>query len=56
MKLMSWIWLGVRRQRAMMSIVMLGSVVGTLKGTITARMSTGEVFRHGRSLVKEDVL
>jgi len=40
----------------MMSIVMLCSVARLLEGAMAARMGAGEIFGHGRNLVKEDVL
>jgi hypothetical protein len=39
-----------------MSVVMLCSVARSLEGAMAARMGAGEVFEHGRNLVKEDVL
>ena len=52
-KLVSWIRFGIRRQRAMMSIIMLCPAVQTFKGTMAARMSAGEIFEHERDAVRK---
>ena len=39
-----------------MSIVMLCSVAGSFEGAVAARMGAGEIYGHGRNLVKVDVL
>ena len=46
MKFVSWIRFRVRRQWAMMDIIMLHSITLLLEGMVAARMSAGEVFGH----------
>jgi len=46
---MRWIWFRVRRQRAVVSIVVLRSISQTLESTVTVRISAGEIVRHWRS-------
>lgn len=56
MKLMSWIRFRVRRERAMMSIIVLGSVAWALEGTMAARMNARKIFRHEKNLLEDDIL
>jgi len=51
---MSWIRFRVRRERAMVSVIVLCSVSWVFKGTMAARMRTGEIFRHGGNVVKKE--
>lgn len=48
MEFMGWIRFGVGGHRAMMSVIVLCLVSGSLKGAMAARMSAREIYQHGR--------
>ena len=49
MELMGWIRFCIWRQRVMMKVVMLCSVVEMLEGARAARVSAGKVIEHWRN-------